>query len=182
MPSNSKPPLTLPAILEWADAHHQQHGSYPDAWSGSVIGQPGEKWYNIDHCLRLGFRGLPGNDSLASVLIRERTYRDKFHQPPLTLAAILSWAEAHRQRTWKWPNLNSGVRFEIFAALHFVERDEDRPTQEALAERFGISRDQVRYAVEQVRKRFDRLLRQEIREQVGSDVDVEEEIQSLFAT
>jgi RNA polymerase sigma-70 factor (ECF subfamily) len=70
-------------------------------------------------------------------------------------------------------------RFAIFSALHFVERDEDRPTQEALAERFGISRDQVRYAVELVRKRAERLLRQEIRDQVGTDVDVEEEIGKL---
>ncbi len=70
-------------------------------------------------------------------------------------------------------------RFKIFAALHFAERDEDRPTQEALAARFGISRDQVRYALEQVRKRAERLLRQEVRDQVGADVDVEEEVRKL---
>jgi RNA polymerase sigma-70 factor (ECF subfamily) len=72
-------------------------------------------------------------------------------------------------------------RFAIFAALHLAQRDEDRPSQEAVAERFGISRDQVRYAVEQVKKRYERLLRQEVRDQVGADVDVDEEIRKLMA-
>ncbi len=71
-------------------------------------------------------------------------------------------------------------RFAIFAATHFVERREDQPTEEALAERFGVSRDQVRYALEQVRKRWERLVRQEVRDQVGADVDVEEEVRKLL--
>ncbi len=71
-------------------------------------------------------------------------------------------------------------RYAIFAALHFVERADDRPTQDALAARFGITRDQVRYAVEQVRKRSERLLRQEIRDQVGAEEDVEDEIRKLL--
>jgi DNA-directed RNA polymerase specialized sigma24 family protein len=71
-------------------------------------------------------------------------------------------------------------RFEIFAACTFVERGEDQPTQDALAERFGVSRDRVRYALDQVRKRWERLLRQEVRDQVGADVDVEEEIRKLL--
>ena len=71
-------------------------------------------------------------------------------------------------------------RYAIFAALNFVEHAEDRPTQEALAARFGISRDQVRYAVEQVRKRSERLLRQEVRDQVGAEEDVEDEIRKLL--
>lgn len=71
-------------------------------------------------------------------------------------------------------------RFEIFAAVYFVERSEDQPTQEALAQRFDITRDQVRYALAQVRKRWERLLRQEIRDQVGGNVDVEEEIRKLL--
>jgi DNA-binding transcriptional regulator LsrR (DeoR family) len=70
-------------------------------------------------------------------------------------------------------------RFAIFAASTFVERREDQPTQDALAERFGVSRDQVRFALEQVRKRWERLLRQGIRDQVGADVDVEEELRKL---
>jgi RNA polymerase sigma-70 factor (ECF subfamily) len=71
-------------------------------------------------------------------------------------------------------------RYAIFAALHFVENATERPTLDALATRFGLSRDQVRYAVEQVRKRSERLLRQEIRDQVGSEADVEDEVRKLL--
>jgi RNA polymerase sigma-70 factor (ECF subfamily) len=70
-------------------------------------------------------------------------------------------------------------RYAIFAASHFVGRGEEQPTQEALAERFGVSRDQVRYALKQVGKRWERLLRQEVRDQVGAGADVEEELRKL---
>jgi hypothetical protein len=94
---------------------------------------------------------------------RLRTVRDN-------LAALYAASSGAKERQ----------RFEIFAASHFVERSEDQPTQEALAERFGVSREQVRYALDQVRKRWERLLRQEIRDQVGADVDVDEEICKLL--
>jgi hypothetical protein len=71
-------------------------------------------------------------------------------------------------------------RFAIFAALHPAERGKDGPGQKAVAKHFGISRHQVCYAVEQVKKRYDGLLRQELRDQVGADVDVDEEIQKLL--
>ena len=80
-----------------------------------------------------------------------------------------------------------GVRCRGAAAFRGLRRaalrrtDEDRPTLDALAERFGLTRDQVRYAMEQVRKRSERLLRQEVRDQVGADVDLEEEIRKLAA-
>jgi RNA polymerase sigma-70 factor (ECF subfamily) len=66
------------------------------------------------------------------------------------------------------------LRFEIFAAYYFVERAEDQPTQEALAARFGVSREQVRYALATVHRRYERFARQELRDQVGSEDDVEE--------
>ena len=68
----------------------------------------------------------------------------------------------------------------IFAAFHFVERAEDRPTQEALADRFGVTRDEVRTALSQVEKRYQRFLRQEIRDQVGSEQEIDIEIQDLL--
>jgi hypothetical protein len=49
--------------------------------------------------------------------------------------------------------------------------------QQALAERFGLTRDQVRYALKQVQGRFVPLLR----DQVGSEADVGEEIRELMA-
>jgi RNA polymerase sigma-70 factor (ECF subfamily) len=71
-------------------------------------------------------------------------------------------------------------RFEIFAAFQFVDRSEDQPTQDALAARFGVSRDQVRYALEEVGKRYARFVRQELRDQVSSEEDVEAEIRELL--
>lgn len=72
------------------------------------------------------------------------------------------------------------LRFEIFAACHFVDRVEDQPTQEALAARFGVSRDIVRYALAEVGKRYERFLRQELRDQVNSEEEVDEEIRKLL--
>ena len=40
--------------------------------------------------------------------------------------------------------------------------------------------ERVRYALEQVRKHWERLLRHEVRDQVGPDVDVEEEIRKFL--
>jgi hypothetical protein len=41
--------------------------------------------------------GLPGGSSLARLLARERGVRNRCGLPPLTEAAILRWARAHRQ-------------------------------------------------------------------------------------
>jgi RNA polymerase sigma-70 factor (ECF subfamily) len=71
-------------------------------------------------------------------------------------------------------------RLEIFAAYHFVDRVEDQPSQEALAARFGVSREQVRYALEEVGKRYARFLRQEVRDQVGSEKEGDDEIRGLL--
>ena len=73
------------------------------------------------------------------------------------------------------------LHYQIFTAVYFPER-EDQPTMDTLAEHFSITREQVKYAIERVRKRYERLLRQEIRDQVGPDVDVEEEIRKLVGS
>jgi RNA polymerase sigma-70 factor (ECF subfamily) len=71
-------------------------------------------------------------------------------------------------------------RFEIFAAMHFLERGAEQPTQETLAARFQVSRDQVRYALKEVEQRYQRFLRQELRDQVHSEAEVDEEISVLL--
>jgi len=71
-------------------------------------------------------------------------------------------------------------RFTIFAAVRFAGPGQGEPTQEELAERFQVSRDQVRYALEMVGKHYERLLRQELRDQLGSEADVDEEIKGLL--
>ena len=42
-----------------------------------------------------------------------------------------------------------------------------------------VTRDQVRYALKEVLARFQRLLRQELRDQVGSEADIDEELRGL---
>src|SRR5262249_25629238 len=67
------PPLTLIQILAWADAHFAVHGQWPSGRSGAVDTAPEEDWKNIDMALRKGHRGLPGDLSLAQLLIARRT-------------------------------------------------------------------------------------------------------------
>jgi DNA-directed RNA polymerase specialized sigma24 family protein len=72
------------------------------------------------------------------------------------------------------------LRYEIFAAAHFVDRLDDQPAQDTLAARFSVTREQVRYALEEVGKRYQRFLRQELRAQVGSEEEIDEEIKRLL--
>lgn len=103
------PPLTIPDILAWADAHHKATGRWPKMDSGPVVAGPlGTTWRQVDNALRLGLRGLEGGSSLARLLDEHRYVRNKKNLPPLTHDAILAWADLHRQRTGKWPNENSG--------------------------------------------------------------------------
>jgi hypothetical protein len=70
--------------------------------------------------------------------------------------------------------------FEVFRAARYQDQSADRPTQQGLAEQFALSRDQVRYILEQVDKRFRRLLRAELRDQASSEEEVDEEFNQLF--
>ncbi len=71
------------------------------------------------------------------------------------------------------------VRYQIFEAVHLRETGTEEPTQEALAARFGVTRDQVRYALKEVGARYERLFRQELRDQVGSEADIDEELRDM---
>jgi hypothetical protein len=101
-----KPPLTVEQILAWADAHHACTGRWPHNGSGPVAGVPGETWKAIDSALRGGYRGLPGGSSLVN-LLRERRGKDRA-RPPLTVAKILRWADAHHRQAGAWPQSRSG--------------------------------------------------------------------------
>ena len=71
------------------------------------------------------------------------------------------------------------VRHEIFAAYHFAKQDSDRPRQEDLAERFRKGRGFVQNALKVMTSRYEHLLRQEVRDQVGSEDEVEAELRGL---
>jgi hypothetical protein len=102
------PPLTVERILEWADRHHAQTGTWPRQDSGPVNGSGGETWRDVDRRLRRGGRGLPGGSSLPRLLAEARGVRNMSDVPPLREAQILAWARAHRRHTGRWPSAASG--------------------------------------------------------------------------
>jgi hypothetical protein len=102
------PPFTEEQILGWADAHHARTGSWPTGKSGPVVEAPGETWTAIQVALRQGRRGLPGGSSLALLLADRRGARNVWSLPLHSVALILTWADAHRQRTGRWPTRSSG--------------------------------------------------------------------------
>lgn len=103
------PPLSEEHILQWADAHHQRTATWPTADSGPILGSDGEKWQSIENALRSGSRGLAGGSSLAKLLAQHRGVRNRKQLPPLREEHILSWADAHVQRTGRWPTERSGA-------------------------------------------------------------------------
>jgi hypothetical protein len=106
---SSVPSLNRKQILAWADAHHRRTGSWPMQQSGAIFESPGDTWWAIDAALRDGNRGLRPGSSLPQLLARFRGRRNPSELPPLTKKKILAWADAHHERTGKWPNVNSGA-------------------------------------------------------------------------
>jgi hypothetical protein len=78
----SRPRLTLVQVLAWADDHYRRTNSWPNAASGPVVGVAGETWAALNVALRLGHRGLPGGDTLARLLARERGVAPRVGRPP----------------------------------------------------------------------------------------------------
>jgi hypothetical protein len=109
------PPLTREMILAWADAHHQRTGSWPKINAATVVDRPSETWLNINQALRMGFRGLPGNDSLPKMLAVERGVKNSANLPALLKSQILAWADEHFNRTGEWPKIGSG---RVIGATH----------------------------------------------------------------
>jgi RNA polymerase sigma-70 factor (ECF subfamily) len=73
------------------------------------------------------------------------------------------------------------LAFQVFAAATLDTPPGRPPTQEALAARFGLTRDQVRYALKQATDWYAELLRARVRLEVCSDADVGQEIRDLLA-
>jgi RNA polymerase sigma-70 factor (ECF subfamily) len=69
--------------------------------------------------------------------------------------------------------------YEIFATSCL--NSGPRPTQEALGQRLGLTRDQVRYAQRQAETRFLQLLRSEIDCQVDSPDEIENELREILS-
>lgn len=101
------PQLSQREILRWAAAHRRRTGEWPTRASGPVTDAPGETWSGVDAALAKGARGLRGGTSLAKLLARHGG-RPHQRERPLTIKLILSWADAHNQRTGRWPTGGSG--------------------------------------------------------------------------
>ena len=105
-----RPRLRVSQILKWADAHHARTGKWPRKESGSLRESPWDNWKAIDSALRRGCRGLPAGGSLARLLEERRGVRNAAHLPRLSVRQILKWADAHHERTGRWPaNLSQPV-------------------------------------------------------------------------
>jgi hypothetical protein len=111
-PIAEEPPrLTVAQILAWADAYFKAFGRWPGAASGPVAGAPDYTWSSVNTMLREGGRGLPQGASLARLLKQHGrwAWRQRRNGPPaLTIAQILSWADAYHEEHGRWPNPSSG--------------------------------------------------------------------------
>ena len=104
----NRPRLTHKLILGWADAHFERTGDWPIQETEQIPESPTETWRGVDAALRIGGRGLPGGDSLAALLTRQRGARKKRNLPSLTVEQILTWADNYCQQTGHWPNHLAG--------------------------------------------------------------------------
>ena len=102
-------PITIPEILQWADAYKERHGRWPDAASGPVPEAPAESWKIITRDLRSGRRGLPARSSIARLLAEHRGRRSVRHLADLTVPQILAWIHEFHARTGRWPTDRSGA-------------------------------------------------------------------------
>lgn len=102
------PPLAIERILQWADEFHARTHRWPNQNSGQIPGSGGETWKAVELALFQGLRGLPGGCTLARLFHEKRAVRNRTLIPTLTVKQILSWADAHRERTGDWPRAKSG--------------------------------------------------------------------------
>lgn len=110
--SGPRADLSLTHILSWADAYFVRRGQWPTCHAGPIPEAPGESWLGVEAALSLGRRGWPGDTTLAQLLAEHRGKRNSAALPPHSEAEILTWADAHRDRTGAWPTLSSGAVFD----------------------------------------------------------------------
>jgi len=101
--------LTVEQIRTWAKQHHAITGKWPTAASGPIEGAPGEEWGRIAKALLQGGRGLRDWLTLAEFINRHLDPSVPTTKRKLTIEDILTWADAHQERTGRWPTLTSGA-------------------------------------------------------------------------
>lgn len=105
------PLVTVEQVLAWADAWHDRTGRWPRLSSGVLPEAPTENWSKIDQALRTSRCDLPEPTSIARLLALARGVPNPAATPRLSIAEILEWADAWRERTGRWPTNNSGPVF-----------------------------------------------------------------------
>jgi hypothetical protein len=96
----SRPPMTIRAILAWADEHRRLTGRWP-RFNSEPKGLPiGETWVAIQSALSKGMRGLEGGSLLAE--------QGGGLRGALSPKRILAWTDAHHAATGRWPTRTSG--------------------------------------------------------------------------
>ena len=96
-------------IIEWAEDHHRRTGCWPTMSDKEVLAAPVEDWLAIDHALRKGTRGLPGESSLAKLLSDRGLKSTPKHAPRLTYQQILRWADRHKRVKRQYPTAACGL-------------------------------------------------------------------------
>lgn len=107
--SDYPPKLSVSQIVKWAKAFHRRTGKWPKEDSGPIPEAAGETWLAMDMSLRKGKRGLPAGSSLPRLLAKHCGVRNPLQVPPLTIAKILRWADAHYASNGKRPTGDSGL-------------------------------------------------------------------------
>ncbi len=121
-----------------------------------------------------------------TVLIREQ---DRTFEPPDNLTPekifMKQWARSvirnTRRRLETWCHERGRPDwYAIFSMVHFPTAGQTQLSQQALADRLRLSRDQVRYGLEEADRQFRCLLRAEVSGQVKSEADTDKEIEDLY--
>jgi RNA polymerase sigma-70 factor (ECF subfamily) len=113
----------------------------------------------------------------------DRTYEPPDNRTPEQIF-MQQWAHsviaAVQQRLETWCN-NRGRPdwFRVFCEVHLRDPASPRVSQQALADALHITREQVRYGVDQTHQQFVDFLQAEIADQVESTEDIESEIREL---
>src|SRR4030095_441305 len=70
---------------------------------------PGEAWERVNRALVEGRRGLPGGETVAHFVARQRNLRSKVTLPKLTERQILAWVSAFHRQYGYWPTRKAGL-------------------------------------------------------------------------
>ena len=101
-------PFDEEEILSWADAWFANGPVAGRESPGRSSGHRVRRGWLLRWPCQLERAAYPGGSSLARLLAERRGVRNRNHPPPLAVAEILAWADAHHDRTGEWPGVKTG--------------------------------------------------------------------------